>query len=305
MDEDKVVGRILASIDSHYVDAPDVRTGHFGYFECIDDRRVADALLAQAEAWLRAKGMTTAHGPLNLNIMMGYRIQTSGFDTDPFLGEPRSPAYYQELLKSAGYKSVSSWSSWNLSRENMQLIDRTMAPVLKKEHAVEIQSFDLHNLDKEIWDFYPLAIDAYRNNYGYAKVEAEELDLYFRPMTQFFSPGTFVRAVDRSGKAVGFTFGYWDMAEAFIAMNGDASKLSLISQFQPKRFLFHTIAINRELQGTTGVYQLMDALTQITIKADAEAMGCLVKKAERTVFDKAGAPTRTYEVFAKELADPS
>src|SRR5260221_10197096 len=53
----KLVGRVSASVDRSWLDLYKDDTGHFGYFDTIDDEAVARALLERAEAWLLGKGM--------------------------------------------------------------------------------------------------------------------------------------------------------------------------------------------------------------------------------------------------------
>src|SRR5262245_18076876 len=49
----KLVGRTSATVDRTWLETYRDDTGHFGYFDTIDDPEVARALLASAEAWLR------------------------------------------------------------------------------------------------------------------------------------------------------------------------------------------------------------------------------------------------------------
>jgi hypothetical protein len=48
----RLVGRVSASIDRAWLDIWKDDTGHFGYFDTIDDEEVARALLTHAEEWL-------------------------------------------------------------------------------------------------------------------------------------------------------------------------------------------------------------------------------------------------------------
>ena len=91
----KLVGRVVASVDH---DLPDQEVGHFGYFEACSDEACAEKLMQAAEKWLREKGKSRIEGPINLNMLAGYRFQTKGFDTQAFPGEPRNPDYYPALI---------------------------------------------------------------------------------------------------------------------------------------------------------------------------------------------------------------
>ena len=63
----KTVGRISAQIDQLVLQHMGAGLGQWGMFEA-EDEAVAQALLAAAEEWLRAKGMTRSMGPFSLGI---------------------------------------------------------------------------------------------------------------------------------------------------------------------------------------------------------------------------------------------
>jgi len=63
----KPVGRISAQIDQLVLEHMGASIGQWGMFEA-EDTEIATALLAQAEDWLRARGMTRSMGPFSLSI---------------------------------------------------------------------------------------------------------------------------------------------------------------------------------------------------------------------------------------------
>ena len=51
------VGRISAQIDELVEPQHGVKTGHYGFFDCIDDQDAANALFDTACSWLKENGM--------------------------------------------------------------------------------------------------------------------------------------------------------------------------------------------------------------------------------------------------------
>ena len=98
------VGRIVASIH----DASNARHGtqraQFGLFDCIDDGEVAGALLAAAEDWGRAAGMSEIAGNFNLTAMQQAGVLTEGFDGRPYTDMVYSPPHVAALLEAHGYQ---------------------------------------------------------------------------------------------------------------------------------------------------------------------------------------------------------
>ena len=74
------------------------RVGFFGFFECIDDQAVADALFAAAADWCRSKGHDVLRGPASFSVNDECGLLVDGFEYPPALMMPHNPP----LLRGAG-----------------------------------------------------------------------------------------------------------------------------------------------------------------------------------------------------------
>lgn len=297
-----VVGRVLASLDRSLRQGPREKIGHFGYFECVDDTAVAKSLLGAAESWLAEQGATAVHGPVNLIIMHGYRMQTAGFATEPFLGEPRNPAYYPKLLEECGYRAANQWRSWDLGpRVVAEIAEHAKRKAHQYAHRFLLRPFDWAQAEREIEEFYPLALSTFSSNYGYSNISPEELSLYFQPILLLLRRGLFTKAYDDSGRPIGFTFGYWDIAPALQYANGDAAVFRRPEALPPAhRFLIHTFAVLREHQKLGVGYALLASILDYAAASGLPAIGCLVREGA-SIFDSFGGPTRSYHILVKDL----
>ena len=61
----QMCGRIAGIIDHHYNEFHQEKTGFFGFFESVNDREVAEALLLKVGGWLKEHGMEQMAGPMN------------------------------------------------------------------------------------------------------------------------------------------------------------------------------------------------------------------------------------------------
>lgn len=59
-----VVGTVAAIVNHRHNEFHGEKAGFFGFFECIDDPAVAQALLDTAADWVRDRGMTVIRGGL-------------------------------------------------------------------------------------------------------------------------------------------------------------------------------------------------------------------------------------------------
>ena len=98
------VGRISAQIDELVSINHGINTGHYGYFDCINNKEVANALFDTACSWLRENGMIEVIGPFSLSINEETGLLVEGFDTPPMLLMGHSRPYFENLVLGTGLK---------------------------------------------------------------------------------------------------------------------------------------------------------------------------------------------------------
>ncbi len=100
----KPIGRIAAFIDTDKAYTFSQPTGNVGYFECINDQGVADALFNKAKEWLIENGMEAMDGPSNVGEnYMNHGLLVDGFIPQGY-GMPYNKQYYLELFEKYGFK---------------------------------------------------------------------------------------------------------------------------------------------------------------------------------------------------------
>lgn len=108
----KPVGRITAQIDQEHLKRYQDDVGMFGFFDTIDDPDVARALLAEAEAWVKGRGMKLLRGPLSLSLNEEAGCLVEGFDDPPMVMMTYHQPYQGGLIEQAGYGKIKDLYSW-------------------------------------------------------------------------------------------------------------------------------------------------------------------------------------------------
>src|SRR5689334_18472424 len=62
------VGRIAAILNQAHIDRYQDPRGFFGFFECIDDQEVANALFEATRSWLAERNIQDIRGPTNPSL---------------------------------------------------------------------------------------------------------------------------------------------------------------------------------------------------------------------------------------------
>jgi hypothetical protein len=281
-EENQVIGRILASVDTLLAEGPQV--GYFGYFECVHDSNVALSLFRAAEEWLKSQGCTEVRGPVNFTIFNSYRIQIAGFETQPFLGEPRSPSYYQALLEENGYSVHAKWNSWDLDSNSMKILEETaiefVRPFQNTLGDYRLEPFNSQEAVQDCGKLYPVVLETFKRNFGFTAISFDEYLQNYMAMAPFIDTSSF-KVMDRNSNLVGFTLIYPDLSK-------------------PDQVILFAIGIS-EKHRKAGVAQLCLAETLRNLNSRfPQAIGAIAKEG-RTFYDKVGSPSRTYAVFSKKL----
>ena len=114
----RAVGRISAQIDQLVLAAPAEQgggpgTGNWGMFEA-EDGEVATALIAAAEDWLRARGMTRSVGPISISIWDEPGLLVHGHDHPPTVMMGHHRPAYQGWIETAGYAGAKDLYTYDL-----------------------------------------------------------------------------------------------------------------------------------------------------------------------------------------------
>ena len=100
----RVVGTIGTAINHRENRTLGERRAVFGFFECIEDYPVAQALLDEAVTWARARNLTSLLGPRNFGSSDEPGLLIEGRDTPPVVLMGWTPPYYENFVERYGFR---------------------------------------------------------------------------------------------------------------------------------------------------------------------------------------------------------
>jgi GNAT superfamily N-acetyltransferase len=121
------VGRVVAHVHHDANRLYGSTRGHFGFFDCIDDARVARLLLEAAEAWALERGCREIVGNFNLTAAQQMGVVTDGFEHAPYTDMMYNPPHIPRLLAACGYAPCFPMSTYELDLESFDP-DRLLGP---------------------------------------------------------------------------------------------------------------------------------------------------------------------------------
>ena len=204
----KPVGRIAAHIDHLALEIPAEQgmgpgTGMFGYFDAEDDA-VAHALLARAEEWLRAQGMTRVIGPISLSIWEEPGLLVKGQDHSPMIMMGHDPAEYQAMIEGAGYKHAKSLLTYDLDiTPPFPKIVQRIVQSGERNERIRLRPVDKSRWDDEIRTVLEILNDAWSTNWGFVPFTEDEIAYAAKKLKPVVRPELNMIA-ELDGRAVAF-----------------------------------------------------------------------------------------------------
>jgi hypothetical protein len=215
-----LVGRTSASIDQAWLAKWRDDTGHFGYFDTIDDEEVARALLDSAESWLRSRGMKRVNGPMSLCANQEIGILISGFEHPPVVDMGHSRAYQGALAERCAYAKEKDLYAWRYESTG-QFNGRTAKAweTITALPEVRLRSVNLANLREELGVIMDIYNETWAGKWGYVPISAPELDKMARDLVLVLDPTiAFIAEID--GQPAGMCIAVPNLNEAIADLRG-------------------------------------------------------------------------------------
>ena len=215
------IGRIVAAVNQRLIDKEGQKVGVFGFFECIPDFDVAQALLQAACNWLRQQGMTLVRGPIDFSTHNGCLFLVDGFDSPPMILMPYNPPYYPEFVERDGWYKGKDAYTYNFP------LDQPLPAEFEKAYRIACKAGitfrPIRTKGKEFeadaLKVYDLLVRMFTNNYSYSPQTPEEFLDKARSFQSLIDPDVFPIA-ESNGEMVGMWMGLPDYNIALKHLGG-------------------------------------------------------------------------------------
>jgi GNAT superfamily N-acetyltransferase len=216
--EGAVVGRIAAISNRLHNDTHHDRVGFFGFFECIDDQDVADALFDAAGAWCRASGHDVLRGPASFSVNDECGLLVDGFETPPALMMPHNPRYYIRLIEHAGFtKAKDLWVYQGGSMQGYVPVPERLArgtELIRQRMGITIRPLDMKHFHREVERIKEIYNQAWEKNWGFVPMTEHEIDHLAEQFKPVVIP-ELVPIAEKDGRIIAFGIALPDLNVVF------------------------------------------------------------------------------------------
>ncbi|MEA3015445.1 MAG: hypothetical protein QOI38_167 [Sphingomonadales bacterium] len=200
----RAVGRISAQVDRLVLEHMGAGTGQWGMLEAADEES-ARALIAAAEAWLRAKGMTRALGPFSLSIWDEPGLLIEGFDHPPMVMMGHHRPEYAGWVEATGYAKAKDLYTYEveIAKPFPPLIQRIIASG-ERNPRIRIRQAVKKRFDEEAAIVLGILNDAWSDNWGYIPLTDAEIAYAGKKLKPIVREDLVLIAEHDAGDGVGF-----------------------------------------------------------------------------------------------------
>lgn len=286
-----------------------------GFFECIEDYAVAEALLKRAEEWARAHDLRALYGPYNLDIEDSRGLLIDGRDLPPALLCGHNPPYYPEFFERFGlHKWGEDGFAYSIDldlgspeiRRLMKLAERIRA----RRSDIRVRGADFSQVDREIDIIRDLSNRSLAHMPGFVPYTRASVEAVIRPLVSIADPELALFA-EVDGHPAGFFPGVPNMNEVLIHLNGlrhpwDYLRLLRYGRLRPKSLSIKTVLVPPEYWDTGVGVLLFDELARRAAAQGYTWADCSITGEDNTdTFPLAkhmGAKIyKRYRIYRKEL----
>jgi GNAT superfamily N-acetyltransferase len=203
----KIAGRIAAITNENHNSFHNDNVGFWGFFECIDNQEVANALFDAAADWLKAEKKDKMLGPMNPSTNDECGTLIEGFDTKPFIMMRHNPKFYPTLIENYGNTKAKDLWAWYTTPEHSnknisEKMERVASKIIKK-YSLTIRNISVKKIKSEIKLIKEVYNNAWTRNWGFVPFTDAEIDHVASDLKDIADDDLMFMA-EKGGKPIGF-----------------------------------------------------------------------------------------------------
>jgi len=308
---DEIIGRIGAIVDDFYCNTCEEKIGFFGFFECVQDYKCAEALFESVQNWFISKEIIKIQGPINGRVDQGCGFLYKGFDLSHSLLSSYSPKYYISFAEKFGMKKTRDLLTYYIDLKK---------PIPTKLHekalrcastGLKIRQFNRLRTNNELKWWIKFFLECFENHWGYVPVSENEVKYRFgiKQLRWIVDTRLFLIA-EYEGSPVAFIWANPDYNQIFRKMKGSLGLFNLVQfLFKKQRInkgILHIIGIKKEFRNKDiGSFLNYETLVEMKNRGYIGAEVNLIDEenvvAHNTISATGAEVYKRFRVFEKEL----
>ena len=254
INNNKVVGRIVAIINWLEVKQQGVRKMRFGWFDFEDDPEVSQLLLRKVKEIGKDHQMEFMEGPVGFSNLDKVGVLTDGFDSPGTMITWYNYPYYIDHYTRLGFKVAKSYvESWFPANESDPDHYKRIQNVIKKRYNLRVVNFQRTS---EIMPWADRMFDLFQKTYvkleSYVPISQEQIEYFKKKYLKFINPEYIKFVLDKDEQLVAFAIVMPSFSQALRKAKGKLLPHGIFhlnhARKNSKDVVFYLIGIHPEYQ---------------------------------------------------------
>jgi hypothetical protein len=223
--EGRPCGRVCGIINRAETEKLGYRRGRFGWFECVDDPAVAQALMGHLEAWFVRESCREMTGPHGFTDLDAEGLLVEGFEALPTIAGSYNKAYYQGLIEALGFEKQIDYIETRIEFPQQmpplfQMIEKKVLPAARADGYRLVEGLTKQRLMQYADPFWEVLEASFGHLYGVTPLNDAQRAFYQKRYFGYIDPRFLQLATDGSGKLQGFFLGLPSLSRSFQRARG-------------------------------------------------------------------------------------
>jgi GNAT superfamily N-acetyltransferase len=242
-----------------------------GFFECIDDYAVAQALFDRAAAWAGEHSLARLLGTYNLDREESRGVLVEGRDRPPAVYCGHNPSYYPGFFEKAGFSQFGNDAlayaiDITLDNPEIQHMMRLADQIRKRKKNITVRGANMNDVDGEINRIMELQNRGMAHFADFTPYTRAAIEAMVLPMMEVVDP-ELVLFAEVDGQAAGWFPAVPNLNEVIIHLNGlrypwDYLRALRYSRYRPRSIAIKSVAVAPEYWDTGVGVLLFDEMAR-------------------------------------------
>jgi GNAT superfamily N-acetyltransferase len=265
------VGTISCAEDQSATRSRDFGECLIGFFECVEDYSVAEALFKRAENWGREHHLLRLLGTYNLDREESRGVLIEGRDRPPAVYCGHGPTYYPDFFEQFGFTKFDEDGlayavDLDLNRPEIQHLIQLAGKIRQRKQKITVRGANLGDIDGEIDRIVELQNRGLAHMINFTPYTRAAIEAMILPMLDVVDP-ELVLFAEVDGRPAGWFPAIPNLNEIFIHLNGlrypwDYLRLIKYSRYKTKSIAIKSVVVPPEYWDTGVGVLLFDEMAR-------------------------------------------
>lgn len=257
----KIVGRIVAIINTYEVKNQNIKKMRFGWFDVIDDIEVSKVLLEKVKEIGRLNNLEYIEGPVGFNNLDKTGVLVKGFDHIGTMITWYNHPYYSKHLEQLGYIKEKEYLESKFLFKNVDAVKfKKASNLIKKRYKLKPLNF---TSTKKIMPYVDEMFELFSKSYSklstFVPISDAQIQHFKEKYISFINPEYIKFIVNKNNKLVAFAIVMPSFSLALQKANGKLFPFGLFhllkARKNSKNVTFYLIGVDPEYQnkGVTAI----------------------------------------------------